>query len=483
MTGLSHLTRRERPLFIDGKWHDPEGSGTIEVIDPCRNEAFARIGTASPDQVELAAGAAERAFATWRRTSGAERAGHLEAIAAGLRARRSDLIALQMLNNGKPRAEAEIDLDDAIGCFGYYAGLARGLDAPTAPETLSDPGFTGRRRREPAGPAGLIVPWNFPLVTSAWKLAPALAAGCTALLKVSEMTPLAELAYGDIAAEIGLPSGVLNIVTGLADAGRAISESPRLAKLSFTGSNPVGAKVMGAASARTLPVSLELGGKSPIVVTADADVEQAAGLVLDGIFMNCGQLCSATSRLIVEEPAAEALIEAVVHGAKTRAVGMPEEAEMGPVTTRPQYERVLASFERARAEGARCLAGGSPREDLPGLFVAPTVYDDVATESFLWREELFGPILSVRRAGSQAEAVELANDTAYGLAATVVSGDPERALAIAERIDAGHVWVNAPQIILPESLWGGFRASGIGRELGPAGLAAYQQQKFITAPA
>ncbi|MBU3028900.1 aldehyde dehydrogenase family protein [Paracoccus marinaquae] len=478
---LSPLTLRDRPLFIGGEWCVSEGA-VIEVRDPCRNEVFARIGTASPAQVASACEAAAHAFPDWRRTTGAERGAVLEAFARGLLARRDDLIALQMLNNGKPRAEAELDLADATACFDYYAGLARNLDQPSGPESLFDGDFNGYRRAAPIGPVGLIVPWNFPLVTSAWKIAPALAAGCTAVLKVSEMTPLAELAYGDIAAEIGLPAGALNIVTGLADAGRTLGESPYLAKLSFTGSNPVGAAVMAAAAARTLPVSLELGGKSPIVVMADADVETAAGLVLDGIFMNCGQMCSATSRLIVEAPLAGRLTEALVEGARSRVLGPPETGQMGPVTTAPQYRRVLASFERARAEGARCLAGGLARDDLPGQFVAPTIYDEVATDSFLWRDELFGPILSMRRAADEAEAVALANDTEFGLAATVVSGDRDRALAIAGRVDAGHIWINAPQLIAPGSMWGGFRASGIGRELGPAGLAAYQQQKFLTAP-
>ncbi|WP_392664719.1 aldehyde dehydrogenase family protein [Amaricoccus sp. B4] len=480
METLEDLTARMRPLFIGGDWRRAEGADTIEVCDPCTGAPFARTGTASAEQVSAAAQAAARAFATWRRTAAADRAALLDGFAAGLRARKPVLVALQMRNNGKPRAEAETDLDDAAACFDYYAGLARGLDAPRAAETLSDPHFAGRRADAPIGPVGLIVPWNFPLVTSAWKIAPALAAGCTAVLKVSEMTPLAELAYGDIAQEIGLPAGVLNIVTGRAEVGRAIGSDPRFAKLSFTGSNGVGAAVMAAAAARTVPVSLELGGKSPIVVTADADLELAADLVAGGIFTNCGQMCSATSRLIVEEPVAEALVAALVERAENLALGAPETAEMGPLTTRPHYLRVSAMFARARQEGARCLTGGAAEGDPAGQFVRPTIYEDVPAASFLWREELFAPVLAVRRCRDDAEAIRLANDTDFGLAATVVSGDPERAGAIAERIDAGHIWINTPQVILPETLWGGFRASGIGRELGPSGLEAYRQKKFIT---
>lgn len=473
------LTNRDTPLFIDGEWHAAQGARVIQALDPCTGTSFASIGTASVAQAEQACQAAARAFPDWRAHSGADRAAFLDRIAEGLRQRRDALIQLQILNNGKPRFEAELDLDDATACFAYYAGLARDLDLPAASFALSENGFTGRRQAQPVGPVGLIVPWNFPLVTSAWKLAPALAAGCTAVLKVSEMTPFAELAYGDIAAEIGLPAGVLNILTGFADVGQALGDSPEIAKMSFTGSNGVGAAVMATAARRTLPVSLELGGKSPIVVTADADPDTAAGLVLDGILMNAGQMCSATSRLIVEAPIADALIEAVVAGAKARTLGSGD-AQMGPITTRPQYDRVLSHLDRAGAEGAKCLTGGAARDDLPGQFIAPTIYGDVPTDSFLWRDELFGPILSIRKAADEAEAIALANDTAFGLAATVVSGDAERGQRIADRIDAGHIWVNAPQIILPESMWGGFRASGIGRELGPMGLAAYQQQKFIT---
>ncbi len=481
MQDSTHLTRRTHPIFIGGDWHTAEGDETIEVIDPCRGEDFASIGTASASQVAAATGAAAHAFRDWRRTTGAERAAFLDRFADGLASRRESLVALQMLNNGKPRGEAEFDLDDAIGCFRYYAGLARSLDAGGAPVALSAPEVTGRRLAKPIGPVGLIVPWNFPLVTSAWKIAPSLAAGCSIVLKVSEMTPFAELAYGDIAEEIGLPGGVLNIVTGTGAVGRAITRDTNLAKLSFTGSNAIGSAVMAAAAERTVPISLELGGKSPILVAADADLDRAVDLVLSGIFMNCGQMCSATSRLIVDQKIADALLDRLVTRAAALEVGPPETAAMGPITTRPQYRRILSAFDRAHREGAVCLTGGHALDGLQGQFVAPTIYADVPTESFLWREELFGPILAVRRAAGDEEALALANDTAFGLAATVVSGDPERARRLAEGIDAGHVWINAPQLILPESLWGGFRASGIGRELGPSGLAAYRQEQFITA--
>ncbi|PVA09553.1 aldehyde dehydrogenase [Pelagivirga sediminicola] len=477
------LTDRDRPLFIDGAWHVGQGDETIEVVDPCRKKRFATLGTASAAQIATAAKAADRAFHGWRHSSGEERGALLTGIADGLASRRADLTALQMLNNGKPRIEAEMDLSDAEACFRYYAELAREQDDVSGPVSMSDPEWSGLRRNVPIGPVGMIVPWNFPLVTSAWKLAPALAAGCTAVLKVSEMTPLAELVYGDIAADIGLPPGVLNIVTGLAGAGQAMTSDPHFRKLSFTGSNAVGAMVMAAAAERTVPVSLELGGKSPIIVTADADLEKAVELVVGGIFFNCGQMCSATSRLIVEDAIAGHLLDALVSAAEALEIGDPESAEMGPITTGAQYDQIAGHLERARSQNVRCLTGGELLADRPGYFVQPTIFDDVDRSSFLWRDELFGPILSVRRFKDDGEAIKLANDTAFGLVGTVVSGDRDRAIGLGERIDAGHVWVNAPQIILPDSLWGGFRASGIGRELGRAGLSSYCEKKHLTLPA
>jgi betaine-aldehyde dehydrogenase len=328
----------------------------------------------------------------------------------------------------------------------------------------------------------MIVPWNFPLVTSAWKIAPALAAGCTVVLKTSEFTPLIELAYGDIAAEAELPGGVLNLITGAAEAGAALTRDPRLRKLSFTGSNMVGSKVMAAAAARCLPVSLELGGKSPIVVFADADLDHAVDCIMGGIFYNCGQMCSATSRLIVEAGIAPALVDRLAARAKGLRVGSPfaEATEMGPITTRAQHEKVLRILDQARADRLDCVAGDGGGAAADGFFVQPMVYVDVPTSNSVWREEIFGPVLAVRSFRTDAEAIELANDSEYGLVATVVSSDPARAEAVAARIDAGHIWINSLQVIAPNTAWGGFKASGIGRELGPWGLSAYLGVKHLT---
>lgn len=468
-------------LHVDGRWS--AGSGEpIVVVDPSTGERFASIASARPDDVATAAAAATRAFAGWRRLAGAERAVFLDGFAAGLQAHEATLVALQMRNNGKPEAEARTDVADAVATFRYYAGLARELDGrQRTPVPLSD-GFAGHVRFEAVGPVGMIVPWNFPLVTSAWKIAPALAAGCTVVLKTSEYTPLVERVYPAIAEAIGLPPGVLNLVTGAGAVGAAITAEPRFAKLSFTGSNAVGARVMAAAAARCVPVSLELGGKSPILVFDDADIAVAVDAIVGGVFYNAGQMCSATSRLLVQRSIAPRLVDALVAATESLVVGAPSQpgTTMGPLAHAPQHARVCAVLARARQAGVRTLAGGAPIAR-PGFFVQPTVYDEVATDDPLWTDEIFGPVLALRRFDTEDEAVALANDSAFGLVATVIGTDPDRLARVADRLEAGHVWINSLQVIHPQSAWGGFKRSGIGRELGPWGLSAYLGVKHITA--
>ncbi len=477
------LLARPRSLFIGGEWHRPGTPEALTVVNPTTGQPLAMIEAGGGADVEAAVAAACTAYPGWRRRAGYERGRHLAAFAEGLRQRQPQLVDLQMQNNGKPRGEAETDVADAVATFDYYAELASELDErQNAVQALPEAGYTGITRFEPIGPVGMIVPWNFPLVTSAWKIAPALAAGCTVVMKTSEFTPLAELVYGDLAAESGLPPGALNLITGTATAGAAITRDPRLRKLSFTGSNLVGSKVMAAAAARCLPVSLELGGKSPIVVFADADLELAVDCILAGIFYNGGQMCSATSRLVLERSSAENVLARLVERTKSLRVGSPFQAgtEMGPITTRPQYEKVLQTLAQAERDGLRCLTGGAADDRSDGFFVAPTIYSEVALDHPVWREEIFGPVLAVRTFESEEEALALANDSDYGLVATVVGGDVERATEVAAHIDAGHVWINSAQVIFPQTAWGGFKASGIGRELGPWGLAAFQGVKHIT---
>ncbi len=484
MTDPALLTR-DRSLFIGGAWRAPTNGDLISVLDPSSGEVLAELPGASISDVDAAVTAAVAAFPSWSHFAGAERARYLHAIADRLMGRREAIIDLLMRNNGKPRREAEIDASDAVATFAYYGGLAESLDKrQNTNVALPDPAHAGKTRFDPLGPVGMIVPWNFPMVTSAWKVAPALAAGCTVVIKTSSFTPLVELIYGDIAAEVGLPPGVLNIITGGGAAGAALTADVRLRKLSFTGSNAVGSKVMTAAAQNCVPVALELGGKSPIVVMADAPVEEAVDLIMAGIFFNAGQMCSATSRLVIDRKIADKVMARLVEKTKALKVDSPyvEGAEMGPMTTESQYRTVLKTFERAKAEGLKCLVGGHALKR-EGFFVAPTIYDDVPADNAVWREEIFGPVLAVRRYDTEAEAISLANDSHYGLAATVVGGDVAAAERLAREIEAGHIWVNTPQVPYVQSAWGGFKASGIGRELGPWGMDAFLGVKHITIPA
>lgn len=479
------LLERDRTVFAAGEWRASQGAERIRVTDPSNGKVIARLPSGGPEDVERAAKAAAAAFDGWKRRPSAERATYLRGFARGLASRRDYLVRVQMHVNGKPRVEAEIDLGDAIATFDYYAGLAEELDG-RQDARIEHAGGThfGLVRHEPVGPVGMIVPWNFPLVTSAWKIAPALAAGCTAVMKTSEMTPLAELVYADIALEIGLPAGVLNIITGAADVGVALTRAPQFRKISFTGSNMIGGKVMEAVAARCLPVALELGGKSAIVVTADADIDHAVDCVMGGIFFNCGQMCSATSRLIVDRAVEDRLVEALVAAARRLRLGSPfeDDTEMGPITTRAQYLKVQWMIEEAKSDGLDCVTGGGVIERGAGQFVEPTIFRDVPHDHAIWREEIFGPVLATTAVGSDEEAIAAANDSRFGLVGSVVSGDWMRGKAIADRIEAGQVWINTPQIVYPDSAWGGFKASGIGRELGPWGLAGYQGIKHILSP-
>ena len=472
-------------LFIDGAWHPSTRATTLTVYNPSTGEQIASVASASAADVDLAVQAACRALPAWSQRPARERAGYLRAFAAEIQARSTALIELQMRNSGKPRHEAELDISDAIATFVYYAELADGLDArQNAAVVLPDNSYESFTRIEPLGVVGLIVPWNFPLVTSAWKLAPALAAGCCAVLKPSELTPLIELQLGEIAIAIGLPAGVLNLVPGGAETGATLVNHPQIAKLSFTGSNAVGRKVMQAAAARTLPVALELGGKSPILVFADSDLDQAVEWIIAGICWNAGQMCSATSRLLVEDSIADALLDKLASALSALTVSDPllDGCAMGPMTSQAQLHKVLEYFALAQQEGLHCLSGAQ-RLPGPGWFVAPTLYADVPADSRLWREEIFGPVLCSRRFSDEADAIRQANDCDFALAATVVSADRKRAMRVAEALEAGHIWINSVQVIYPHTSWGGGKASGIGRELGPWGLSAFQQVKHISVPA
>ncbi|POA17337.1 aldehyde dehydrogenase [Pseudomonas sp. FW300-N1A1] len=469
-------------LYIDGRWS--AGDEHLRVINPATEALLTTVNGGDERAVRHAVSAASAAFADWSKTTGSERGAILRAIASGVQTRRERLMYLQSINNGKPRFEAGIDVDDVIATFDYYAGLAEALDAgqDRTVELPSDD-FAARVRREPCGVVGLIVPWNFPMVTTAWKLAPALAAGCCVVLKPSEVTPLAELELATIIAESGLPKGVFNLVcgTGLA-VGAPLSGDPRVAKISFTGSNAVGVQVMQRAAETVKGVSLELGGKSSLLVMADADLDLAVELASGGGFFNAGQMCSATSRVLVADELADEFLLRLKARAESIRVADPfdPDVEMGALVNQAQYQRVLGHIDRGLSAGARLVCGGGRPADLPrGYFLQPTVFTDVPLDSALWCEEIFGPVLCVRRFATEQEAIGLANDSQFGLVASVVSRDVENAERVANALQAGLVWINAPQVIFPQTAWGGYKQSSIGRELGPWGLQAFQEIKHV----
>ncbi|MGY2362951.1 aldehyde dehydrogenase family protein [Pseudomonas azotoformans] len=469
-------------VYINGAWR--AGLASLEVINPATEAVLAHVSVGDASTVTEAVDAASAAFIDWSKSTGRDRAALLRKIAQGVSEQREQLMHLQSSNNGKPLFEAAIDVDDVIATFDYYASVAEAMDASQdSPVALPSADFSARLRREPCGVVGLIVPWNFPMVTTAWKLAPALAAGCCVVLKPSEVTPLAELQLARIIAEAGLPAGVFNLVCGTGlEVGAPLAADRRVAKISFTGSNAVGVQVMQRAAETIKGVSLELGGKSSLLVLADANLDLAVELACGGGFFNAGQMCSATSRVLVADSLADEFLQRVQARAEGIRVADPfaDDVEMGALINRVQYQRVLGHIQRGVEDGARLLCGGDRPADLPkGFFIRPTVFTDVPLDSALWNEEIFGPVLCVRRFTSQAEAIALANDSDFGLVASVVSASHETAERVANALQAGLVWINAPQVIFPQAAWGGYKQSSLGRELGPWGLAAFQEIKHV----
>jgi betaine-aldehyde dehydrogenase len=480
-------TRPYDKLFIDGQWVAPVHGASFETIDPSNEQVLAHVAAASAEDIDLAVKAARRAFdeGPWPRMRGAERAAVLRRIGKGIRDRLHALAEIEVRDNGKPLPEALWDLGDAAGCFEFYAGLAEKLDDNAETSiTLSDDRFTSIARKEPVGVAGAIIPWNFPLLMAAWKVAPALAAGCTMVLKPSELTPLTALELAHIAADADLPPGVLNIVTGLGkDAGAPLAAHPGIDKLAFTGSVPTGSRIMQAAARDIKNISLELGGKSPFIVFDDSDIDAAVEWIMFGIFWNQGEVCSATSRVLVQRGIHDRLIARLEE--ETRKIrignGLDDGVLLGPIVSRGQYDKVREAVARGAQEGARLVTGGERPAHLDkGYFMEPVIFADVPEESWIWNEEIFGPVVCIRPFDDEAQAVRSANDSRFGLAAAVMSRDTARCERVARALRAGIVWINCSQPTFTEAPWGGYKQSGIGRELGEWGLNNYLETKQIT---
>jgi betaine-aldehyde dehydrogenase len=469
-------------MLIDGEWVAAASGRTLEVMDPATGKAMATVPDAQAADVDRAVQAARRAFEEgWRDVTAQERGRILFRLAERVRARTKELAELETLNSGKPLAESEFDIADVATCLEYYGGLATKLHG----EVLNVPdNAISLAMREPLGVAGQIIPWNYPLMMAAWKLGPALCAGCTTVIKPAEQTPLTLLALAKDFEECGLPKGVVNVITGFGEsAGAPLVAHAEVDKIAFTGSAAVGKIIMRSAADTLKKVSLELGGKSPNVFFADADFEAAVDGALFGVFINQGEVCSAGSRVLVQRPIYKKMLDAMVAKAKTIKVGpgMDPSSKMGPVVSKEQMERVVKYQQIGKGEAKVALGGGRPSaaELQAGYFVEPTIFYDVDNSATIAREEIFGPVMSVIPFDDEADALRIANDTPYGLAAAVWSRDIFKCLRMVKKLQAGIVWVNHMQPTYVEAPWGGYKMSGIGRELGPWGAEEYLQVKQV----
>jgi aldehyde dehydrogenase (NAD+) len=475
---------KQTKLLINNQWVDSVSGKKFDTINPATGQVLARVSEADGPDVDLAVKAAKKAFhpkAPWRRMSASERGKLIHRLADLIEKHADELATLESLDNGKPRHVASTaDLPLVIACYRYYAGWADKVQGKTIPISGDYFCYT---RHEPVGVVGQIIPWNFPLLMQAWKLAPALACGNTVVMKVAEQTPLTALRVGELIVEAGFPEGVVNILAGYGPtAGQAIARHMDVDKVAFTGSTEVGHLVMQAAAETNLKrVTLELGGKSPNIVFSDANMDQAIEGSHFALFFNQGQCCCAGSRVFVEEKAYDEFVERSVARAKGRKVGDPLDSstEQGPQVDDAQFEKVMTYISAGKSEGAELLCGGERVGDR-GYFVAPTVFADVRDDMKIAQEEIFGPVMSILKFKDTDELVDRANKTMYGLAAAVWTSDISKAHHIANNVRAGTVWVNCFDVFDAAAPFGGFKQSGIGRELGEYGLQQYCEVKTVT---
>ncbi len=477
------MAAKKYNLYINGQFVQPHSSKTFEAINPANQEVLGIFPEADAEDVNRAVQAARQCFdsGAWSGKTHQERGRILLKLAEIVRKRSEELAMLECLNSGKPIVEAEGDIADVATCFEYYGGLANKIhgEIPPVPDNALCLAL-----REPIGVAGQIIPWNYPLLMAAWKLAPGLAAGCTCVLKPAEQTPITILELASSFEEAGLPPGAVNIVTGFGETGHEIVIHPDVDKIAFTGSVAVGKSIMKHAADTLKRVSLELGGKSPNIFFADADFEAAVDGALFGVFINQGEVCSAGSRILVQKSIYDRFLERMTAKAKGIRVGpgIHRETKMGPVVNKEQLDRIQHYFDVGKREGLKVAIGGERATDgelSKGFFVKPTIFYDVDNQSTLAREEIFGPVAAVIPFKDEEDALRIANDSPYGLAAAVWSRDIYKALRTVKQLKAGIVWVNHMQPTYVEAPWGGYKQSGFGRELGKWGVEEYLETKQV----
>ena len=472
-------------LLIDGRWVPSVTGRTREIRCPADGSLVAVVDEAGSDDTVAAIAAARRAFddGPWPRTTATDRSALLSRVADLLERDVEEIARAESLDTGKRIVEARYDVADVVRCFRYFAGMAQGLSGRVVETGAA--GILSRIDYEPVGVCGLITPWNYPLLQASWKVGPALATGNTFVIKPSELTPSTTILLMRILQEAGLPDGVANLVLGAGpEAGAPLSEHPDVDLVSFTGGLLTGRRVMAAAAGTVKKVALELGGKNPNIVFADADLDAALDNALTAVFLHSGQVCSAGARLIVEESIHDAFVDALVERAGLIRLGGPfdEDAETGTLISAAHREKVQRYVDAAVAEGAVLRCGGAPPTD-PGLadghYFLPTILDGCVTTMGCVQDESFGPVMTVETFRSEDEAIAIGNDTMYGLAGAVWSSDASRVQRIAKRLRHGTIWINDYHPYLPQAEWGGFKQSGVGRELGPTGMHEYLEAKHV----